>query len=64
MGNNVCCPQLEVVSCSDTAEHNHLVCLSWQSEGEDVALDNEHVRTHCLQEGGTYVSCPYYPKLG
>lgn len=64
MGNNVCCPQLAVVACSDTTEHSHLVCLSWQSEGEDITLANEYVKTHCLREDETYVSCPYYPKRG
>ena len=63
MGANVCCPQLEIVPCNDTPEHNHLVCLAWQTEG-DLILDNNYIIRHCLRNDGSYTSCPCYPKTG
>jgi len=64
MVKNVCCPQLEIVPCGDTTEHKHLVCSAWQSEGQNITLDNEFLIRHCFKEDGLYGSCPCYPKVG
>lgn len=58
MDENVCCPFLEVIDCTDTDEHKHLFCGSHYVIG-DVVLDNERVKIFCLAK---FKDCVYYPR--
>ncbi len=60
MGENVCCPLLKVIKCSDTKEHKHLYCDP-QHTIEQVIIDDDWVKVFCI---GEFVQCKYYPKVG
>lgn len=58
MGENVCCPMLRVIKCSDTREHKHLFCDS-QYTITHIMIDDDWVKVFCL---GEFTKCKYYPK--
>lgn len=60
MSENVCCPMLKIVECSDTKEHRHLYCDS-QHTIEQVLMDNNWLVSFCIS---AYKECKYYPKEG
>ena len=47
--DNVCCPYLAVVNCSDTDEHKHLICTF-----SVTVIVNETVATLCI---GNFKEC-------
>ena len=60
MGENVCCPMLNIVDCGDTDEHKHLLCAS-KCIIDTTMIDNEQVKRYCI---GDFSQCKYYPKEG
>lgn len=60
MGENVCCPYLKAIKCSDTKEHKHLFC-DYQNTIEHVIIDNDWVKVFCISE---FTACKYYPRKG
>ncbi len=49
MSGNSCCPELEIIPCSDTDDHSHIIC------GYSKAiLENETIKTICI---GNHRSC-------
>ena len=59
MGENVCCPYLEILGCAETSEHCHLVC-GYKVEGDPV-MDNDYVKQSCL---GDFKNCKKRPHEG
>ncbi|KKK71389.1 hypothetical protein LCGC14_2914380 [marine sediment metagenome] len=57
---NVCCPGLEVVECTDTNEHQHLVCTIKTGYGLNPIISNQWCREHCLSDTEEFHTCPHY----
>lgn len=58
MGENVCCPLLRIVDCSDTDEHAHLFCDT-QYTIKEIIVSNDWVKEFCL---GEFAKCKCYPR--
>ncbi len=57
MGDNMCCPYLDIIVCADTDEHKHVACRG--SLTDSPGIDNEFVANWCL---GDFYQCPLRPK--
>jgi hypothetical protein len=55
---NVICPQLRIVLCGDTKEHNHLYCGEYKRVNNTL-IDYVSVVAYCLAR---FDLCEYHPK--
>lgn len=58
IAENVCCPILKVVKCTDTKEHKHLYCDPYHTVNYGL-IDNDWCRIFCINQ---FKECKYFPK--
>ena len=64
MSENVCCPYLRTIKCTDTKVHRHFVCnpkstLHQEGLSQHSLMDNDWVKVFCMSE---FNKCQYFPK--